>query len=58
MSSSNAFSKENMTWHLMQLIPDYLSQPEFQPLYNYLASSHHATTTKTLSISKQNRRFI
>lgn len=53
MSSSNAFSKENMTWHLMQLIPDYLSQPEFQPLYNYLASSHHAEQQKRYQLANK-----
>lgn len=51
-------AKKNMTWHLMQLIPDYLSQPEFQPLYNYLASSHHAEQQKRYQLANKNSRFI
>ncbi|GAA3919727.1 exodeoxyribonuclease V subunit gamma [Litoribacillus peritrichatus] len=33
----SAFSKEQMSWRLMQIIPDFLTQDEFKPLASYLA---------------------
>ncbi|HEI8868411.1 exodeoxyribonuclease V subunit gamma [Serratia sp. AKBS12] len=33
----SAFSKDAMTWKLMWLLPDMLTEPEFAPLQHYLA---------------------
>lgn len=32
----SAFNKESMTWKLMQILPDQLERPEFEPLQRYL----------------------
>ncbi|MCG8707252.1 exodeoxyribonuclease V subunit gamma [Brenneria sp. 4F2] len=32
----SAFSKDSMTWKLMQLLPEQLTQPDFAPLRHYL----------------------
>ncbi|MCL6415831.1 exodeoxyribonuclease V subunit gamma [Aestuariirhabdus sp. Z084] len=36
MPKESAFNKESMGWMLMNLLPQHLSQPEFEPLRGYL----------------------
>ncbi|MBN6710302.1 exodeoxyribonuclease V subunit gamma [Haemophilus haemoglobinophilus] len=42
-TGASQFTKENMTWRLMEIIPHYLEQPEFHILRQYLQRSHKST---------------
>lgn len=47
----SAFNKEAMTWKLMALLPELLTQPEFAPLQRYL--EHDADDTKRYQLAEK-----
>ena len=45
----SAFSKEQMTWRLLAIIPDYLNEPEFKVLAHYLKNDDRQVKLYQLS---------
>lgn len=53
VAQQNEFSKERLVWHLMKLIPRYLSHQAFSSLRQYLASAPQSTQQKLYQLSNK-----
>ncbi|QIM68160.1 exodeoxyribonuclease V subunit gamma [Basfia succiniciproducens] len=53
VSQQTQFNKDAMTWRLMQLIPQFLSEPCFQALENYLKNSPYSEQQKLYQLARK-----
>lgn len=51
VAQQNQFSKEQLVWRLMKLIPQYLSHKSFSSLHQYLFSAPQSTQQKLYQLS-------
>ncbi|WP_044470344.1 exodeoxyribonuclease V subunit gamma [Mannheimia massilioguelmaensis] len=52
VSQQTEFTKDAMTWRLMQIIPDHLDEPSFQALKNYLSYAPHSEQHKLYQLAR------
>ncbi|POY46627.1 exodeoxyribonuclease V subunit gamma [Avibacterium paragallinarum] len=53
ISQQNQFSKEQMVWRLMRLIPQHLSQQAFSPLRHYLRAAPQSVQQKQYQLAEK-----
>ncbi|WP_075320970.1 exodeoxyribonuclease V subunit gamma [Histophilus somni] len=53
VTASSQFSKENMTWRLMEIIPHYIDQPEFYILRQYLQQSYQSSQQRYYQLASK-----
>ncbi|MCW9717204.1 exodeoxyribonuclease V subunit gamma [Avibacterium sp. 21-599] len=53
ITQQNQFAKEQIVWRLMRLIPQYLSQPAFAPLRDYLNTAPQSAQQKLYQLAEK-----
>ncbi|MFZ7217258.1 exodeoxyribonuclease V subunit gamma [Avibacterium avium] len=53
VTQQNQFAKEQIVWRLMRLIPQYLAQPAFAPLRDYLNSAPQSAQQKLYQLAEK-----